>query len=67
MRVCPVDDCGKKIPPHMFSCRQHWFSLPKPARDLIWAAWRQYQADLIPIEKLREIQNMAIAGCGAAT
>lgn len=29
-----------------FLCRAHWFALPKPLRDAIWATWRAYQQAL---------------------
>lgn len=38
--VCHAAGCTRKVPPRMFSCREHWFALPKKVRD---AVWREYQ------------------------
>lgn len=37
---CPRHGCTVTVPDHMFACRSHWFSLPKPIRDEIWRAYR---------------------------
>lgn len=36
---CPAPGCEKAIPRHMLACRQHWFQIPKPLRDDVWAAY----------------------------
>ncbi len=40
LRTCPHPDCRRQVPTDMFGCRDHWFQLPRPIRDAIWAAWR---------------------------
>ena len=40
---CPAPGCGVKIPGRLFACREHWFVLPKPLRDRIWATYRPGQ------------------------
>jgi hypothetical protein len=35
--TCHWPDCRKEVPPAMWGCKQHWFALPKPLRDRIWA------------------------------
>jgi hypothetical protein len=42
---CHATDCEVKTPPAMFMCRRHWFALPKPMRDRIWATYRPGQCD----------------------
>jgi hypothetical protein len=42
---CHATGCNVKVPPEMFLCRRHWFSLPKPMRDRIWATYRLGQCD----------------------
>jgi hypothetical protein len=42
---CHAHDCNVQVPPSMFMCRPHWFSLPKPVRDAIWREYRPGQED----------------------
>jgi len=42
---CHATNCTFEVPPEMFSCRRHWFMLPKRMRDRIWAAYRPGQCD----------------------
>lgn len=37
--TCHWPRCDKQVPPAMWGCRQHWFSLPKVLRDAIWDAY----------------------------
>ena len=39
--TCPHPDCAASVPLDMYSCRPHWFSLPKQIRDEIWAGYRE--------------------------
>jgi hypothetical protein len=41
--TCHAFDCKEKIPPKMFMCRKHWFSLPSHLRSKIWASYRPGQ------------------------
>ncbi len=36
MHFCHAKGCRATIPPRMFMCRVHWFSLPKALRDEVW-------------------------------
>lgn len=36
---CHWPGCQRQVPPAMWGCRQHWFSLPKHLRDAIWDAY----------------------------
>lgn len=42
---CHATDCNTPIPPEMFMCKPHWFSLPKRMRDRIWREYRVGQCD----------------------
>lgn len=42
---CHATDCPREVPPEMFMCRSHWFSLPKRMRDAIWRTYRPGQCD----------------------
>ena len=60
--TCHWIGCKKQVPPAMWGCRQHWFTLPKKSRDKIWVAYRPGQeVDLTPskeyIEVAKEVQN----------
>jgi hypothetical protein len=41
--TCHWPNCGKPVPPKLWGCRKHWFALPKPLRDRIWATYRPGQ------------------------
>lgn len=43
--TCHATGCERRVPPEMFMCRSHWFSLPKRLRDRIWATYRPGQCD----------------------
>jgi len=40
---CHWPGCEVEVPPAMWGCKPHWFSLPKRLRDLIWANYRRGQ------------------------
>lgn len=37
--TCHWYGCTKEVPPAMWGCKQHWFTLPKSLRDRIWATY----------------------------
>ena len=43
--TCHATDCEARVPPAMFMCRRHWFSLPQRLRSRIWATYRNGQCD----------------------
>lgn len=43
--TCHATGCKARVPPEMFMCRRHWFMLPRPIRNRIWAAYRPGQCD----------------------
>lgn len=36
---CPGPDCGRIVAWYAVACRRHWYQVPKPLRDRVWAAW----------------------------
>ena len=51
MHRCHATDCQVEVPPIMFMCRRHWFTLPKHMRDEIWRTYRAGQCDDWQISK----------------
>ena len=43
MSACHWTGCTEQVPPKMWGCSKHWFSLPKLLRDKIWAHYRPGQ------------------------
>jgi hypothetical protein len=37
---CPVTRCPVRVAPDRLMCRPHWYQVPKPMRDAVWATWR---------------------------
>lgn len=37
--LCHWPGCGKPVPPKLWGCKPHWFSLPKRLRDYIWETY----------------------------
>lgn len=42
---CHATDCKVDVPPEMFMCRKHWFTLPQAMRNRIWVTYREGQCD----------------------
>ncbi len=42
---CHARGCGVATKPEMLMCRRHWFMVPKPIRDRVWATYRVGQCD----------------------
>ncbi len=52
--TCHWPDCRQQVPPKMWGCKDHWFSLPKHLRSRIWATYRPGQEiDKRPSEPYR--------------
>lgn len=43
--TCHATGCETAVPPEMWGCKKHWFMVPKPIRDRIWATYRRGQCD----------------------
>lgn len=41
--TCHWPNCNVPIPPAMWGCKRHWFTLPKALRDRIWATYKPGQ------------------------
>ena len=41
--ICHWPNCGKQVPPAMWGCKQHWFTLPQRLRSKIWSTYRPGQ------------------------
>lgn len=37
--TCHWTNCSKRVPPSMWGCKEHWFTLPKFLRDQVWKAY----------------------------
>lgn len=36
---CHARECEVRVPPAMFMCKKHWYTLPKPMREAVWGAY----------------------------
>lgn len=41
--TCPAPGCKARVPHSQLCCLGHWYALPKPIRDEVWAAYREGQ------------------------
>lgn len=39
IHTCHWPTCNREVPPRLWGCRQHWFTLPKVLRDRIWKTY----------------------------
>lgn len=40
---CHWPGCDKQVPPAVWGCRPHWYTLPQNLRDQVWRAYRPGQ------------------------
>ena len=40
---CHWPGCAVEVPPMMWGCKPHWFSLPRHLRDELWRTYRRGQ------------------------
>lgn len=60
--TCHAEGCKKVVPPSMFMCRGHWFSLSKQMRDAVWREYRPGQEnDKNPSNRYMAVQRRALA------
>ncbi len=58
---CHADGCEVPVRPSLLMCRRHWFMVPKPLRDAIWATYRPGQEhDKRPSPEYLETMKEAI-------
>ena len=41
--TCHWPGCTQQVPPAMWGCKKHWYSLPIDLRNAIWKAYRPGQ------------------------
>ena len=41
--TCHWPGCSVEVPPRLWGCKRHWFTLPKHVRDAIWRTYRPGQ------------------------
>ncbi len=59
--TCHARNCTRAVPPKMLMCRQHWFTVPRPLRDAVWATYRPGQeVDKDPSPEWIEAADAAI-------
>lgn len=39
--TCLAPECEVQVPSSQLACRPHWYSIPKPIRDRVWAGYRR--------------------------
>lgn len=59
--TCHWPGCNKQVPPALWGCKEHWYSLPGWLRVKVWAAYRIGQErtmDVSPeyIKVMREVE-----------
>jgi hypothetical protein len=59
--TCHADQCRATVPPRLLMCRRHWYMVPKPLRDAVWAEYRPGQEiDKRPTREYLDIAHAAI-------
>lgn len=59
--TCHAHGCNRPVPPSMWGCRTHWFSLPKAVRDAVWREYRSGQeVDKRPSPRYLAVQRIAV-------
>lgn len=59
---CHAHECNIDVPPKMFMCKKHWFSLPGDLRDRIWNEYRSGQEiDKSPSRRYLAVSFFCIA------
>lgn len=60
--TCHAAGCDVRVPPRMFMCRRHWFTLPMSMRNEIWAAYVPGQEERMdPTDAYIEVASRAVA------
>lgn len=49
--VCHWPGCGKQVKPAMWGCGPHWFKLPRPIRERIWATYVAGQENTLHVSR----------------
>jgi hypothetical protein len=59
---CPVPGCAEPVDPARLMCRRHWYLVPRPLRNRVWATWRSGLAAASP--EHQEAVRAAITAAG---
>lgn len=60
--TCHAKGCQVPVAPKMLMCRKHWYMIPKPLRDAVWAEYRPGQEiDKRPSAEYLKVMRAAIA------
>lgn len=41
--TCKATGCNRQVPKRYLMCRKHWYQVPQPIRDAVWAEWANVQ------------------------
>lgn len=55
--TCHWPGCDKEVPPKLWGCQRHWYTLPANLRARVWAAYRPGQE----IDKQPSPEYLAVA------
>ena len=55
--TCHAHECTASVPPRMFMCGRHWFSLRKSMQDAIWREYRPRQE----VDKKPSLRYLAVS------
>ena len=56
--------CDKQVPPAMWGCKKHWFTLPAKLRAAIWKHYRPGQEkDLSPSKEYLQVADTVQKWC----
>ena len=59
--TCHAEACEASVPPAMFMCRKHWYTLSKNLRDRIWAEYVPGQEiDMTPSPAYLDVARRAV-------
>jgi hypothetical protein len=58
---CQVPSCSEQIDQSRLMCRHHWYRVPKPLRDQVWATWRSGRGTLSA--EHQSAVRLAVATC----
>lgn len=63
---CHWPGCEKQVPPAMWGCSAHWFTLPAALRSKVWATYRPGQeVTMTPSEAYVEVAKQVQAWIAA--
>jgi hypothetical protein len=63
---CPAGGCRVKVPATRLMCREHWYQVPRPLRDAVWATWRSGAGKGSPAHDAAIVAAVAALACEEA-